>query len=684
MQNTSGGTFTFMSDRFGSATAGQIASNATGFTGPYNIQRYVSAVRSYRLLSSQTNLMSASAPTTYDHVADMAYLAQSTTAAGSTYLGAYTAGPSGSSFPHTNAAGNAVLYLYQESLTPGTNFNSSFTSGNNVGVVNYSSGGSSSTITTKTTVAAGTNTNQDNVSGVKIPAGNGFLLYYIGSSSTSAQSGVAPDTCNITATGYMNQGTIPVYFWGKTPSNSLSVTTGSRYPGLVMLGNPYPSTIDLQQFYSDNDFSAGFFGNDLPLTGTFYQFNGLNSSSFPTFQASYGGSSGTSSAEYVASGEGFYAVVNNTQIIAFGYAIGNTSVSFNEGEKVTNSVSNSFAAVNPSASEPKLLYSNLHLKLYLDSTKFDECGIYLNKKWADSLDSYDSRDMDGLSPTVYLSSFTSNNVRTSINALGDYTNGKRIKLYVRATTDNIYHLSLEDIKNIDTTNYQVYLIDKKLNDSLDMVHYKTYTFNFYTADTASFSNRFVLVLEPKPLPPYKLITFSGQKASNKVIQLNWKTTNEGNYTNFGLEKLGANGQYSLIDSVQSNSLGGYSFNDQNPVSGNNIYRLAQTDIHGKVAFAGPINIDYSSTSANGLFTIYPNPSKDIINIAVNSGTTGSQPTPVYLASIYSLSGTVMDSKQVNTNNWTQDVTSYKAGVYILELKTTDGNIVGEAKFVKTN
>src|SRR6202012_1804737 len=114
-----------------------------------------------------------------------------------------------------------------------------------------------------------------------------------------------------------------------------------------------------------------------------------------------------------------------------------------------------------------------------------------------------------------------------------------------------------------------------------------------------------LALERKPTAPYDLITFSGQKAT-AGIQLNWNTVNEGDYTSFGLEKLGANGLYSVIDSVQSNGSGVYAFNDQSLVMGNNIYRLAQNDIHGKVTFAGPININYNTIEVTGMFTIYPN------------------------------------------------------------------------------
>jgi trimeric autotransporter adhesin len=657
--------FTLMSDQYGSATIGQISTATLGLSGTFNVQRYISAIRNYRLLSSPTN-QKAAAQSTYLNVVDLGYLAQAETTPG-TYYGAYTAGPSGSNFPNTNAAGNPVVYLYQESLQPGAAYNQSFTSGNNVGVTNYVSSGTASTLTTKTTVTTGTNNNQDNVSSVILPMGNGILLYYIGPSNISAQTGVSATSCNITATGYLTQGNVTVYLWGKTPSSTLTNTSASRVPGLVMLGNPYASTIDLHTFYTDNSAS---------LNGTFYELNDATQQ-FPT----YNGSSNTVSAspaggsEYVASGQGFYAV-----------GVAGKTLTFKETEKTTSTTSAIFPGTLLLAALPqstRVENAGLHLKLSADSIQNDECGIYFSANWKDTYDQNDSFDLDGMSPKVYLSSYTSDNVRTSINALGDYTYGKRIKLYVKAITDGIYHLSLADITNIDTTNFKVYLIDTKLNDSLDMVQYRSYAFNFYTADTASFANRFVLALERKPTAPYSLITFMGQKATGG-IQLNWNTVNEGNYTSFGLEKLGSNGQYALIDSVQSNGSGVYAFNDQKPVMGNNIYRLAQNDIHGNVTFAGPINISYNTIAVSGMFTIYPNPSKDLINIAVNSGITGSQATPVYLASIYDLAGTMMDAKQINTNNWTQDITTYKAGVYILELKTSGGDIIGKAKFVKTN
>lgn len=672
-----GGLLTLMSSSSGTAQVATLTNGSIQGSN-INVQRYIQAKRDYRLLSSPTNQTNytPSSSSSSPNIIDISYLGLHPSPSPGTYYGAYIAGP-GSGFTHSNP--NAVIYLYQESLIPGTSINSGFTTSNNVGVIGYLSSGNSSVAYTKSTAANGATSYSNSTSGVKLPVGNGYLLYYIGRNdgTISNPKSNSVNTTNITSAGYLNQGTIPAYIWCNP--GSLTYTFGSNVPGLTMLGNPYAATLDLQKFYNDN--ATFLLGNytSLVLNGTFFVLDGTDNSNFPTFNAASNGTSGTSSPEFIASGQGFYA--ETTLGAPLAYALG-ASLSFKEDQKAIT-YSNAGATYLAATRSSKTISSNMHLKLIEDTTNVDECGLYFNKNWSDTFDNFDSKDHDGLAPVVYLSSYSSDNIRTCINAMRDYNYGKRIRLYVKANTDGIYKLNLEDITNIDTINYKVYLIDTKLNDSLDMVHYRTYSFNLHTADTADFANRFVLAIERKLTGPYSLIAFSGQKATGG-IQLNWNTVNEGNYTGFGLEKLGAKGQYSLIDSVQSTGAGVYNFNDKNPVMGNNIYRLAQNDIHGKVTFAGPININYNTISVSGMFTIYPNPSKDMINIAVNSGTTGSQNTPVYLASIYDLSGTMINSRQVNTNNWTQDITGYKAGVYILELKSAAGNIIGKAKFVKTN
>jgi len=677
-----GGTFTLMSDASGSATIGTLGAGAS-FQGVFNVQRFITggaaSYRNYRLLSCPVNKTQYTPGSS--NVIDLSYLGQSITVP-STFNGAYIAGP-GSGFGSTplHTTPNPIIYLYQESILPGAKYNSSFTSGKNVGI--YSIG--TNTVTTISTALAGTTTS-DNSSGVKIPPGNGYILYYIGSNQrTSTSASINPDNSIITATGYINQGTVPLYMWGLTPATSLTNTTGtgSRSVGVTEVGNPYPSTIDLHQVYSDNSSSIG---------STFYELDGVNQQ-FDTYNA-VTGTSGTTPFRYIASGQGFYTVAS---------ANGST-LTFKEDQKTASTT----APVFPSASLLSVLPNKgmvtdavtlgtrtdalplsvtptveapagLHLKLEEDSVIYDEIGIYFSNAWSDKFDNNDSFDLDGLNPQVYLSSFTSDSVRTSINALSSYTSGKRVKLYVRAVADGSYTLSIEDFAHIDTSLYNVYLVDNLQNDSVNMVTTKSYTFGLVAADTSAFSNRFVIAVELKTLPPYQLANFSGQKVTTGV-QLNWKAYNTGSYTGFVLQKLGADNNYSALYTTQSDSAVNYSYVDQHPVLGNNVYRLQQSDITGKITYSAPVTIGYNSTSPNSVLNVYPNPATTIVNVSLTSSTTDA----TYTADIYNASGSIVGHQAVTGGKFTQDVSAYKLGVYIIQLKDNNGNLLGTSKFVKVN
>lgn len=672
--NGTSAALSLMSTSNKTATVATIPSGSS-ITGTVNVQRYITGSptattwRGYRLLSVPVNDIAYT--TNKANYTNFKYLNATSAINGSTYYGAYTAGSGGTTngFNYTKSS-NPTIYLFDEALpvVSGTAANMGFTTGKYAGL----------------TSMLGTNPGVTNTllsaTSAQVPAGNGFLLFYIGSTkgrptSTNPEAS-NPDSAQVTYTGYLNQGSVPVYLWhtvGASSAGQLSYTTpptGStyNYQGYNMLGNPYASSINLDSVYYDNKTA---------ITGAFYELENPGQT-YVCYDATHHTSSGTNYSACIASGQGFFVVASGT----------GKTFTFYEKEKVSQQLT---ASSSPATMLAAVRHANanvptgLHLQLTVDSLNYKQTGIYFSNVWSDNYNfGEDAIDLDGASPKAYLSSYSADGKKLCINQLAGYQNGKRINLFVKAAADGIYKLGLRDIANIDTSNYKVYLIDTKLNDSLDIVHYQTYTFNFNATDTASFAHRFVLALEPKPTAPYGLISFSGQKAKDNTVGLNWNTVNEGDYTSFGLEKLGPNGSYTVIDSVQSNGSGVYSFNDQNPVTGNNIYRLAQNDIHGKVTFAGPININYNTISVSGMFTIYPNPSKGLINIAVNSGTTGSKNTTVYLARTYDLSGIIVDSRQVNDNNWTQDVTGYKAGVYILELKTAEGNVIGKAKFVKIN
>jgi hypothetical protein len=43
----------------------------------------------------------------------------------------------------------------------------------------------------------------------------------------------------------------------------------------------------------------------------------------------------------------------------------------------------------------------------------------------------------------------------------------------------------------------------------------------------------------------------------------------------------------------------------------------------------------------------------------------------------------MDHRILNTFTWTEDVSGYKEGVYIVVLKDNNGNVLAKTKFIKT-
>lgn len=667
IDNGGSGSLTLMSTAAGSAGVAGIPSSYS-VTGMVNVQRYLAgnslaSYRSYRLLSSPVNSISATSGTS--NYISFGTLNSTYAVNGTSYYGAFTAG-TGSGFSFRNP--NPTIYLYNETLNPAAaTKNKGFTTGKYAGLTSISG----TTVGISNTMMSATST--------QVPAGNGYILFFIGSTngrSTSNPESTLPDNGYITNVGYLNQQSVKVNLWytptGGTAGN-LSYTSGeysSNYPGYNMVGNPYASTIDLKKLYQDN-----YNSSTNAIGSNFYELLDLNpNQSFTVYSAS-GGSSGSNSSEYVASGQGFMAVASGIK----------QSLTFKEDQK-TNTVASGSLNLNALngpmngaslAIMPDTL-QGLHLKLVIDTATYDECGIYFSKNCKDTFDSFDAIDLDAISPKAFLSSYTTDNARVALNKMGSYLPGKRIKLYVSATKDGIYKLNLSDIQNIDTVNYRVYLIDNTMRDSLDMTAYKSYTFNFYLTDTAAYHDRFVLAIERKNNTPYQLVSFSGQKVS-QGIKLDWKTTNEEDYATFALQKL-VNGNYVTIDSLQSNSSGTYSYIDANPSTGNNTYRLEQ-NVLGKISYAGPITINFDSQAPNNGFTIYPNPSKATIHITITASSIASH---TYVAKTYNVIGEMVDQRTVTANSWSQDVSNYNDGVYIIELSTKSGNVIGKAKFIKVD
>ncbi len=194
-----------------------------------------------------------------------------------------------------------------------------------------------------------------------------------------------------------------------------------------------------------------------------------------------------------------------------------------------------------------------------------------------------------------------------------------------------------------------------------------------TADAASAAqDRFRIIIAPSTVVP---VTFTNVRAyeKSKDIMVEWTVQNELNIVHYEVEK--------SIDGVSFSSIGntnarggnvGYSLLDENPVIGNNYYRIRSVDNAGNVKYSRMIKVIIGKGKPS--IAVYPNPVNDgIINIVFNNLMPG-----VYTARLYNSVGQFVFEKQLthNQGSATETIVAGKkiaSGVYQLEVTGQDGS-----------
>ncbi|MDB5154012.1 MAG: pknD 4 [Mucilaginibacter sp.] len=643
---TSSNSLTLLSDATGSANVAAIPSGSS-ISGTVNVQRYLTgnnsnSYRSYRFLSSPVYTNSAGSV----NYISLAYLNATVNGVN----GAFTAGPGGTGNGFSIANGNPTIYLYKESLPIS---NTSFVSGKHVGIYAIT-GNTVSTVSNATGPVVIT-------PGVSIPAGNGYLLYFIGPNTrTDGSTSLAPANATLTALGNLNQGDVPITLW-YTPaggsSGQLSYTSTLPGPGFNMVGNPYACTLDLSKVISDN--AAGI--------DNIYILDPTGPSQYYTAYTANGSSA--PSLGYAVSGEGF--IVHAT-------AAGKT-LTFHESEKAATRALTGILMGKPT-NEPAL--AGLYMKLEQDSIHHSYCGIYFRGDWSDKFEAGDAIDMNSYSPLA-VASLSADGIPAAVNHMPDYTAGSRIKLYTNAATDGAYTIKIEGIRNIDTLR-DIWLIDHYKNDSLNIRRQGSYAFNIVKSDTASYgNNRFVLAIRLNPAYIYQLLDFTAQRIANSTrVQAIWKTRYEQNYTNFTVERSTDGGTtFTVIGGLKGTGRGNYSLLDKAPFIGQNLYRLKQEDINNTVTYSKVVEIQYAylTDKLNPKISVFPNPTADVINLQMDPGLKVS----AYHVSIINSLGAVVKESTFQQTSWNANVSNLKPGSYLVQVtNNNDKSLVGIANFVK--
>ncbi len=182
-----------------------------------------------------------------------------------------------------------------------------------------------------------------------------------------------------------------------------------------------------------------------------------------------------------------------------------------------------------------------------------------------------------------------------------------------------------------------------------------------------------------------LLSFGASKTQGGD-QVIWTTENEQNYTNFTVERSTDGGTtFNELSGFPSSAQGTYSYLDQTPVNGANLYRLKIADLNGAISYSQVVTIMYANSNGqiaiNDLM-VYSNPASSTIKLSIKNNH-GVSNKPSYNIQIVNNLGSVVKLSQSGSPQWQSDVSALSPGTYFIRVIDTGNNmVVGKGAFVK--
>lgn len=176
--------------------------------------------------------------------------------------------------------------------------------------------------------------------------------------------------------------------------------------------------------------------------------------------------------------------------------------------------------------------------------------------------------------------------------------------------------------------------------------------------------------------PLTLLDFNG-KLLNADAQLSWRTENELNSHSFDIERSADGRQYTKVGTVRAMNMAGiqqYQFLDRAVLSTGQsfiFYRLKQIDIDGRFSYS---RIVLLNTGKKYQMQVFPNPARDLANIAIQAARTET----VQIMVKDPAGRTLISRQQVlrNGDNLLQlDISRLSTGTYLVEVTGTEIQIV---------
>ena len=170
------------------------------------------------------------------------------------------------------------------------------------------------------------------------------------------------------------------------------------------------------------------------------------------------------------------------------------------------------------------------------------------------------------------------------------------------------------------------------------------------------------------LVPVELYLFEVKKNGN-AVDLKWETASEINCAYFEIEHSKNGQQFEVIGQIDgagtTSEIQSYAFSHENPIDGDNYYRLRQVDFDGEYEYSPVRSITMTNTKPQKV-TIYPNPSTGLLYIEGEK----SEIVDVNLFNILGQNVTYLtETDNLNDRKITLSLTNLRCGIYYVKTKS---------------
>jgi hypothetical protein len=178
------------------------------------------------------------------------------------------------------------------------------------------------------------------------------------------------------------------------------------------------------------------------------------------------------------------------------------------------------------------------------------------------------------------------------------------------------------------------------------------------------SNAFIAKFCASLLLPVELRYFNCAPASNSIV-LNWATATETNNKHFTIERSGDGVTFNPIATIpgagNSSEANYYEYTDGEPLSGDNYYRLTQTDYDGAVHYC---SITECNTASDTLI-VFPNPTRGIFSVMLPYSASNESSS----VSITNMVGQIVYTTAMNngTQKFNIDISQLPSSIYIVTI-----------------